>query len=65
MGKFNQYFFIEFNGLPGSGKSTICNELVKELEKRGALVLTESDIFISSNPLKKIIDLINGLIRAC
>lgn len=62
MGKFNQYFFIEFNGLPGSGKSTICNELVKELEKRGALVLTESDIFISSNPLKKIIDLINGLI---
>src|SRR5699024_6726391 len=36
---------IEFNGLPGSGKSTIANSLISELEELDYKLLTYAEIF--------------------
>jgi shikimate kinase len=48
---------IEFNGLPGSGKSTISEELIKQLELKDKVVLSEQNIFEQSKPSKKLLEL--------
>jgi adenylate kinase family enzyme len=55
-------FIVEFHGLPGSGKSTISDLFVKDLIRRGKVVLTESDIFKSSSFIKKLNSLLISLL---
>ena len=57
-----KYQILEFNGLPGSGKSTITDRLICELKRNGRIVLSETDIFVQANLLNKIFDLAKALV---
>ena len=48
---------VEFNGLPGSGKSTISEELIKQLQLKDKVVLSEQNIFEQSKSSKKLVEL--------
>lgn len=51
-------YIIEFNGIPGSGKSTITNNLEKHLVDLGYTVVTDKEIFIKQSNIIKFIELI-------
>lgn len=58
-----KFDIVEFNGLPGSGKSTITRKLIEVLRSRGLVVLSEGELFPQSERLSKIGELITGLAK--
>lgn len=50
--------YIEFNGIPGSGKTTICKSLSSELTKQGVNIeaLQDYSFYYSKHKVKRIID---------
>jgi gluconate kinase len=54
---------IEFNGLPGCGKSTICNEVLKKFSKDKIISLDDVINLNSENRIKNMFNLIKILIN--
>jgi len=55
-----QYEILEFNGLPGSGKSTITSKLINEFKLENKVVLSEKDIFVQTKTLMKMLEFAKG-----
>ena len=54
---------VEFNGIPGSGKTTISRELEKELKNKSLKIINEKDIFNDNNKVSNLFCLKNAKIN--
>lgn len=50
-------FIIEFNGIPGAGKSTLSNLIIESLRNKGFIVLSDKELLKKKNKIIKLKEL--------